>query len=1096
MPTYDVTDPSSGLKIRLTGDAPPSEQELDNIFAEARSRQQQPAQPSVGELRRREGAGEIAAAPPQAPLSLTPATDNVVSQPFDEKIAIAAATARTGGAGFMAPPLSTPETEAETVKQYASALSRYGVPIALAPVTGGMSLPATLATEAGIQVAGELGAQAVEGQFKPGQLAAAAIPVPPTAQKATRLAQVGEEALKGMVVGGGYSAFENLPDLMSGKISKYDYLKDVGIGAGVGGLLTPSVSGIARGVGAWSRAGTKTPFNREFLAELNRPYVQQALSERAAEIERLMRDSIQGGGLDPSLARQITDAYYSPDRVGGGIENINRFDNEIKGILSDSLINAKRNGITGERLTQEIKGVLDQIVGPPVKNADQAFSRLSGQLDSIVNQATDAADAKLSRNKERVIRVARAAEGRSQLEAKALEDRIAKLESDLASIPTLKQSEIAQLTAEEQARVAQQNVQKSQIQSEIDRLNSEKRVFEDRFQPFSKYGPELGAEELGIKGSLLGRGQLEQFKREMEAGYKPLTGQLSEIQLEIPRVNKMGEAVLDENGNQIVDSISIEALRQKRSKMLKGISWDKPVQKGDFSLFKQLEDINTQIENGLEAHPELKQALYDQNAAYREGIARFKSNIADKLLREIGEAGGKPETIKQVFSSGTELKNLKDFLGSDFDKILPDLRQYAFTQIWKSDPNQIVDTLKAAKIGKEGTLAQNVVNELFPDLKPFQDVASAYNDVITKISQKDLELKALNSQKSDLNEKIKSITGQIGELKGSTAFELSSANEQLRNVNSKINEINGKRDSLLSGISKASADEKKKIEAIADLSASVKFSQSSGKYNISDDIQRKIRETGDQGTIDALNSALNASNELKDKMNVLVSSAIKPNGKLGTFEPSEFVSWMANSSGDVKSVYKINEFMKVLDKVAPEIKGDIQDLVVGQMLDDAVRGGKIDTAKLRAMTDPEGKFGSLLPGMFGADASKKVNNIANQLDLIQEATQKKSLFSEKIVPLLAVGTGLALGGAASKAMGVGPLYTTVIGGFAGYGFRGQVSDATKAAIGKIIKNPEYLRIVSKPIDDVTQAEMKLFNNKFNDALVSASLRFQSEPKNP
>ena len=33
MPTYIVTDPETGKKVRLTGDSPPTEQELEQIFA-------------------------------------------------------------------------------------------------------------------------------------------------------------------------------------------------------------------------------------------------------------------------------------------------------------------------------------------------------------------------------------------------------------------------------------------------------------------------------------------------------------------------------------------------------------------------------------------------------------------------------------------------------------------------------------------------------------------------------------------------------------------------------------------------------------------------------------------------------------------------------------------------------------------------------------------------------------------------------------------------------------------------------------------------------------------------------------------------------
>ena len=34
MPTYNVTDPTTGLKVKLTGDSPPTEKELIEVFAQ------------------------------------------------------------------------------------------------------------------------------------------------------------------------------------------------------------------------------------------------------------------------------------------------------------------------------------------------------------------------------------------------------------------------------------------------------------------------------------------------------------------------------------------------------------------------------------------------------------------------------------------------------------------------------------------------------------------------------------------------------------------------------------------------------------------------------------------------------------------------------------------------------------------------------------------------------------------------------------------------------------------------------------------------------------------------------------------------------
>ena len=64
MPTYRIKDPTSGRTIRLTGDSPPTEQELEEVFKSVG--QQQPAAPAtIAEMRRREEQGMVSALPPE-----------------------------------------------------------------------------------------------------------------------------------------------------------------------------------------------------------------------------------------------------------------------------------------------------------------------------------------------------------------------------------------------------------------------------------------------------------------------------------------------------------------------------------------------------------------------------------------------------------------------------------------------------------------------------------------------------------------------------------------------------------------------------------------------------------------------------------------------------------------------------------------------------------------------------------------------------------------------------------------------------------------------------------------------------------------------
>lgn len=115
MPSYTVRDPVSGRSVTLTGDSPPTEQELEEIFASA------PAQPQR--------------APVQQPSFMKPST---------------AVSTVTGG------PVGSTMGRPVEPEKFTNAV-RYGAPIAAgfaaAPLTGGMSIPASIATIAGIGAA-------------------------------------------------------------------------------------------------------------------------------------------------------------------------------------------------------------------------------------------------------------------------------------------------------------------------------------------------------------------------------------------------------------------------------------------------------------------------------------------------------------------------------------------------------------------------------------------------------------------------------------------------------------------------------------------------------------------------------------------------------------------------------------------------------------------------------------------------------------------------------------------------------------------------------------------------------------------------------
>lgn len=170
MPTYSVTDSSSGKTVDLTGDSPPTEQELEAIF---KSVNQQPtASPATtGEMRRREEQGMVAALPPeQVQSQLQEAVDQ------SSKIAYTTAAARAGG-GFIQPPFETTETAKESLAAYGRI-----VPVGIAGMlTGGAGVVPTAVAMGATGLLADAAAQGLEissgkrPEFKTGEMLKSAI---------------------------------------------------------------------------------------------------------------------------------------------------------------------------------------------------------------------------------------------------------------------------------------------------------------------------------------------------------------------------------------------------------------------------------------------------------------------------------------------------------------------------------------------------------------------------------------------------------------------------------------------------------------------------------------------------------------------------------------------------------------------------------------------------------------------------------------------------------------------------------------------------------------------------------------------------------
>lgn len=351
MPTYDVTDPSSGLKIRLTGDAPPSEQELDNIFAEARSRQQQPAQPSVGELRRREGAGEIAAAPPQAPLSLTPATDNAVSQSFFD----------------------------QAIKD-------------LGKVIGGGSVEGFPVTEFGTEArAGEMAG--AEKQFKKVAPIAAGVvaseAMAPAALATTLPKMIGQFALQGGVGGVAQQATEEaVTGFQPGALGRVGFAgaESAAIGVPMAGFARYAPAGIEMASEFFKSGADRM---KRIGAVMYKPAFSPSLDAINANEARGLIKSVTGIDVPVGVGEAIGNPeivnYLKKTQVGAEVPD--EVKEQLKRQITFSAMRLKNSQISSEDLAKDTIGILKNELGSISKPVEDAINKLSNDLAPSIQSA-------------------------------------------------------------------------------------------------------------------------------------------------------------------------------------------------------------------------------------------------------------------------------------------------------------------------------------------------------------------------------------------------------------------------------------------------------------------------------------------------------------------------------------------------------------------------------------------------------------------------------------------------------------------------------------------------------------------------------------
>lgn len=159
MPTYRIKDPSSGRTIRLTGDSPPTEQEIEEVFKSVG--QQQPAAPAtIADMRRREEQGMVAALP-EAQAAVAVGSTAQLNQAVQDASNVGQRQLATGA--FM--PSVEPEKLRQDIATATTTAARVAPALAAAPLTGGMSIPAMMGTGAISSAIGEAVGQTLEKLF-------------------------------------------------------------------------------------------------------------------------------------------------------------------------------------------------------------------------------------------------------------------------------------------------------------------------------------------------------------------------------------------------------------------------------------------------------------------------------------------------------------------------------------------------------------------------------------------------------------------------------------------------------------------------------------------------------------------------------------------------------------------------------------------------------------------------------------------------------------------------------------------------------------------------------------------------------------------
>jgi len=1058
MPTF--TSPS-GKEYQWNNPNPPTKADIDALVAydsqlSGQPQSQGPA--TIAEMRRREEAGQVSAltpaqvqaqvgSPQQLEQAVQDAKDVGMGEQFLRQFGqmaeptgqispfVGGTEARIAPSGQFTP---LGAAEARGMRRgFATGLPIAGSLLA-APFVAGMTPLAGALTEAGVGLTTAAIGQTVSPEpYRAGEMFAQAIPGAPVAQQARKLTQVVKEAGGGMLTSGAQAGLESL-DQESADFS------DALLRTGLGGFLSPALSGSTRIAGATLRAKGFSP--RAIAAEFQRPFTQQFIQDRADEISKEM--TRQGAvGISERFASDLARTLYSPN---SGL-NPQQFSDQIKNVVVQSLNTAGSSGLTGQELSSAIKGELEKFVRAEdqvaVNAANQAVDNFVNQSEALRNRVTNIVDRKNASRDARLTDVVRSVEGRIGIQEQQVQDQLDQLKAQRAAIPS-------------------ESVERQALDAQISDLNQQ--IASIKAGQAAGYGPAAGIskEELGLQAQELAQKELSDFKAERKKGYGQLEPQLEKISITVMEKNKKGVEVPKQK--------TVNQLREERSKILDEIDFNKQVQKADFSVFERLDDVNSQIDKALESNAGLKAALQNENRLYKEGITRFKGVLADKVLREAGEAGGMPGIVSTIAgaSGAQNLKLIQNLLGNRYEGFKPNLRQYVYTQIRGENPNQFLEKISAGKSGIGTGIQKEVIEELFPDLSEINQVATQYNALINRRA-------SVEQQANQLKKNIEDLQSQVDEGVQGAKQKMDALLEQRNQLektkaNLTSENITGRESRIIDSLGKIKARVRDAGAAKQDVLDQLKL----------DDVIRNLEVETGKPLYKALEEAVETTSAAKDKFAAIVNKALQPGGQLDQFEPTSLIDFLT-AKGEESLGYRSQRFLKAVGQARPDLIGDAQNILVGRIIAESVDGNKINTAKIKDLVgskESPGKYYGVTKGLLGDDGVSKISKIADQLEQVSDLG-KPSVFSKVVAPTIAGYLGYQAYGPLGAGAG--------LGGYAAYsGLRKGLEESVQAAIGKIIKTPEYLNIVSKPIDTATQAQMNKIERMWPRILKMEQDRYQ------